>query len=534
MSLASKSKRLMYLIHRWTGIAGCLLMLVWFISGIVMLYVGYPKLTPWERLAALPELDAKSCCSALKGPAGIGEPGAQGTPVLTTIAGVPSYVVKDHSQWQVYDGATGTLRETPISHGQAVQAALDFVGGNSPPQATVPPASLTRENPKAAQAEASTVAEYLGLINEDQWTHSRGLDSHRPLHKVHVEARDPTTLYVSSRTGQVVLDAPVAQQRWNYIGAWLHWLYVFRTASVDPVWSWIVIVLSFVGTLSALSGVCVGIWRWRFSGRYKSGSHSPYREPWMKWHHIAGLLFGGFVCTWIFSGLMSMNPVGIFSSSGAPNLSTFEGTRKKPTGPLADSRHILRALKSEGFHPVELAWHSLAGQGYVLARDSLADTRIVKAQGNELTVAKAWSRNDIAVAARRLFAEPVARETLIVDHDIYYYQRHPEAMNGATIRGLPALRLDFADAARTRVYVDMTTGMVGASLSRPQRIGRWLFYFLHSWDTPTLLGMHTLRDAILIALSLGGTVVSAAGIIIAWRRLRRRGAVSAIRPGIQT
>src|SRR5690606_27688408 len=118
MSIASKAKRLMYLAHRWTGIAGCLLMLVWFISGIVMLYVGYPKLTPWERLAALPELDAKSCCSTLKGPAEIGEPDTLESPVLTTIAGVPSYVVKDRSQWQVYDSETGARRETPIGRRQ--------------------------------------------------------------------------------------------------------------------------------------------------------------------------------------------------------------------------------------------------------------------------------------------------------------------------------------------------------------------------------------------------------------------------------
>ncbi|KAG1389267.1 hypothetical protein G6F58_013320 [Rhizopus delemar] len=31
-------------------------MLLWFVSGMVMLIIGYPKLTPGERLAALPVL----------------------------------------------------------------------------------------------------------------------------------------------------------------------------------------------------------------------------------------------------------------------------------------------------------------------------------------------------------------------------------------------------------------------------------------------------------------------------------------------
>ena len=49
-------KRYLYLWHRWLGIVACLFMALWFISGVVMLYVGYPKLTPVEHLAHLPVL----------------------------------------------------------------------------------------------------------------------------------------------------------------------------------------------------------------------------------------------------------------------------------------------------------------------------------------------------------------------------------------------------------------------------------------------------------------------------------------------
>jgi hypothetical protein len=49
-------------------------MLLWFVSGMVMLFIGYPKLTPGERLAALPVLgdavDWRGCrrCQALYRP----------------------------------------------------------------------------------------------------------------------------------------------------------------------------------------------------------------------------------------------------------------------------------------------------------------------------------------------------------------------------------------------------------------------------------------------------------------------------------
>ncbi len=55
-------KRQLYLWHRWLGIALCLLMALWFVSGVVMLYVGYPKLTPSERLGHLPVLPT-ACCA---------------------------------------------------------------------------------------------------------------------------------------------------------------------------------------------------------------------------------------------------------------------------------------------------------------------------------------------------------------------------------------------------------------------------------------------------------------------------------------
>ncbi|WP_397475120.1 PepSY domain-containing protein [Pusillimonas sp.] len=522
MSLASRSKRLVYLTHRWTGIAGCLLMLIWFVSGIVMLYVGYPKLTPWERLAALPELDARGCCVWLHD--AVGDPaGMPDAVVLTSIAGAPAYVVKAGGELRVYDGGTGQDKSAPVSAEEAMRAAARFAATQHTPNSDSTPearASL-KNDPSSERPLHALDITYHGLIDEDRWTHSGGLDAHRPLHKVDVHGAKAATLYVSSRTGQVVLDASVSQQRWNYVGAWLHWLYMFRSSSVDPVWTWVVIVLSFVGTVSAISGVCVGLWRWRFGGRYKSGSRSPYREPWMKWHHVAGLLFGGFVCTWIFSGLMSMNPEGVFSPKQRPNQSAYAGDRQIPAGPLGDPAMIITALNAEGFRPAELAWHSLGGRAYVLAHDRRARTRIVREQNGSLAVDQTWQPEQVIPAARRLFNAPTAREELVTEHGPYYYQRHPEAMNGALVRGLPALRVDFLDPDRTRVYIDLNTGLVASSVSSQARVGRWLFYFLHSWDTPGLLQAGAARDVVLILLSLGGIVVCIAGIVIGWRRLRR-------------
>ena len=50
MALLDWRRALIYT-HRWLGIAGSLLFIAWFASGVVLMYVGMPSLAPTERLA---------------------------------------------------------------------------------------------------------------------------------------------------------------------------------------------------------------------------------------------------------------------------------------------------------------------------------------------------------------------------------------------------------------------------------------------------------------------------------------------------
>lgn len=496
MKIRTGAKRLTYLVHRWTGVAGCVLMALWFVSGVVMLYVGYPKLTPWERLGPLPAL-AADCCEPLGTLLG-GTPPSDAALVLTSIAGRLRYVVHDGK------------------HRPRVLRAADHMPG--------PPVGREGALAEAGVFAPAAALRYLGEIHEDRWTHSRGLDAHRPLHRVRLEGDAPGLVYISSATGQVVMDAPRHQQRWNYVGAWLHWLYLFRDRPVDPVWSWLVIVLSAACTVTAVTGVTVGVWRWRFRGSYRSGARTPFQESWMRWHHIVGLAFSAFVCTWIFSGLMSMNPFGMFSSAhGRPDVAAYHGEAGRVADALMQPARIVQALQRANFTPVELSWRRLGGEEYVLAYDARARTRVVRAGARDtLRVAAAWQPGEVMPAAQRLFAQAPAAVQVLTGYDAYYYRRHPEAMNGAQVRGLPALRLDFEDAGNTRVYIDLRTGEIATSLDGSQRLSRWLFYFLHSWDVPALLRTGLARELAIIVLSVGGLGVSLTGVVIGWRRLRSK------------
>jgi hypothetical protein len=50
-------KRSLIFVHRWLGVALSALFLLWFLSGIVMMYWSYPEVTAQDRLRRLPKLD---------------------------------------------------------------------------------------------------------------------------------------------------------------------------------------------------------------------------------------------------------------------------------------------------------------------------------------------------------------------------------------------------------------------------------------------------------------------------------------------
>ncbi|MDH0072148.1 PepSY domain-containing protein [Stenotrophomonas maltophilia] len=481
--------------HRWLGIGGCLLMLLWFVSGMVMLFIGYPKLTPGERLAALPVLgDARDLQGLSVLPAVVqAEPEVV---ALTTLRGEPAYVVRNGSNVGAWSAVTGQAL-LPVSAQRAEASAAQFAGG----QAFV---GATR-------------------VDEDRWTHSRALDAHRPLYRVEVGGAQPGDVYVSSHTGEVVQDAPHVQQRWNYAGAWLHWLYFLRMQSVDPVWTWVVIVLSALCTVAAISGIVVGVWRWRFRGHYRTGAKTPYVEPWMRWHHLIGLVAAAFIFTWIFSGLMSMNPLGVFSSTReAIDSGRYRGGTVAVDGALGEPAALLAAVDDARFKPVEFQWRRIDGELFAVLLDGQGETRIVSGSDGHLQVARLLPAAWLQQKVRALSDAPVQGYWVQHAADAYFYPRAPEAMNGAAVRRFPVAVADFDDAEVTRVYLDLATGDPLLTMGRRERVGRWLFHFLHSWDLPAMLRQVTARLAVLLLLSLAGAALCATATVIGYRRLRMK------------
>lgn len=489
-------RRFLYLAHRWLGIVLCAFMAMWFVSGVVMMYVGYPKLTPAERLAAAPPLALPAGAASVSAVlAATGRSDAPREAVLATVGGRPRWV---------------------LDYGKAGRIAIDAVSGTS-----VPPTG-----PKDAVASASAWArgapvDLVDTIDEDAWTHSRALDAHRPLHRVDVRDEAGTRLYVSSRTGEVVRDATRVERTWNWLGAWIHWLYPLRGGWIDAAWHGIVVWISVAGTLLAATGLVVGVWRWRFRRPYASGARTPYRDALRRWHHVAGMIFGAVATTWIVSGLFSMNPWRMFSSDAPPlDVAAFTGgDLTKAVWALSPADAITR-LASRGFDARELELRRFDGDGWYIAYNGNGASRMLPATTDAHDVERLDPAAVARAGARLVPGARVARTIVLDEYDAYWYARAPHTMTGHVERRLPVVRLVFDDPHATWVHLDPATAAIAGRIDRPGRVKRWVFAFLHSFDWWPLVSRRPAWDLLLIALSIGGVAISVTGVVIGWRRLR--------------
>jgi len=287
-------KRLLYVSHRWLGVAMCLFLAMWCVSGVVMMYVGFPELTQDEYYAGLEPLAADRIAVGPEEPLTMVDSGVNVEQLLLTSSGErPVYLLKAAgAAWQGMHADTGArIRQMPAD--AVVASAVHFYKAQHPEY-------------EAQHPEQTAVGEYLEQLHMDQWSVSDGLHPYRPLHRVAIDDGLGTELYLSSLTGQVVRDTRRSERIWNWLGANLHWIYPVQLRKHRSTWENVIIVLALAGLVSVITGAIIGFTRLRLKRRYPDGSRSPYRGM-TKYHHVIGLAGLVFLLTFLFSGLLALD-----------------------------------------------------------------------------------------------------------------------------------------------------------------------------------------------------------------------------------
>lgn len=472
-------KRQLHLLHRWFGIGIGLFVLLWFGSGIVMMYVPYPELTEEERMAWLAPLDpALVAVDADVAWRATGVPGLPDAVRLNTVARRPAW----HFQRERVHYSVWADSGAPLE--------------------------ISGEIVNASASAAAPGARWFGadVIDLDQWTFGR-VSAHRPLYRVTADDAAGSVLYVSGRTGELVRDTTRSERAWNWVGSVLHWVYLTPLRKHGDAWRQVVMWTSGAALLLVLSGMVLGIQRLRVRRRYAGGRMSPYKG-WQRWHHWLGLGMGTLAVTWLFSGWLSVGPFGFPSAPGpsAQDRLAFAGGALAAGDLTVDAVAILRR------HPgvLELEWRRVDGALY-LSTLGRAGRGLVDARTGALV--ETLPQAVLAHAVQALRPDVPLHLEMLHEADDYYYSHHRAA-------AFPVLRARFDLPQAPTFYVDPRQGQLAGYVDRDTRWDRWLFNGLHRLDF-AILRTRPLWDAVMITLCVLGVLLTASGLVLGWRRLQR-------------
>src|SRR5437016_3658238 len=146
-------------VHRYLGIAVGALMLMWFVSGMVMVYVPYPEISPAQHLKSLTAIPLNACCTP--GPVKLADDEPIASLQIETVAGQLVMRIRP-------DGRPPFFVELASGAPLAIDAAKARA-------IALETAARLTEGPAAIASS--------GLIDRDQWTVAEDYEFDRPLYR---------------------------------------------------------------------------------------------------------------------------------------------------------------------------------------------------------------------------------------------------------------------------------------------------------------------------------------------------------------
>jgi hypothetical protein len=475
-------RKWLILTHRYLGIVLSLLFVMWFVSGIAMIFArGMPELTRDMRIEHLTELNMGAVkLTPAEALAKAELDRAPSRAVLLMIMGRPAYRFTSNGTVMVFADTGEVLEE--IGKPEAIKIAGSFM--------ELPESKL----------------DYEGELNEpDQWTLEQRRDL--PMHKISVNDDSRTELYVSEESGEVELMTTRGSRALAWVAAIPHWMYFAPLRVKDQMWRQIVLWTSGVGAVLAVLGIILSMTQ--FATRYAG---------FMRWHYVTGTIFGVFALTWVFSGWLSMEPYFWASGGGTGNR--------------------IRQTLSGG--PLDLTAFPAVGPGTwydVLAARFPKEIEFARIQDDPYFIARGIAPEPVLLSASPFAVrrEPFSIESLmnrvrqgnpnveIVEsqvlsaYDSYYHPGGSEARRPP----LPVLRVKFGDPDATWFYIDPHMGQVAGRFTWRQRLERWVYHGFHSLDFNFWYYNGTVWRATMVALNAGGALLSGIGLVLAVKRVKK-------------
>jgi hypothetical protein len=272
-------RRAVILSHRYLGIVLSLLVIMWFATGITMIYWGgMPRVTPELRLERMQAVDFSRVRLTPAEAAARGDLDPIGRATLATLLDRPVYRFGSRNPTMVFADTGELFDELSVDQAQSVAATF-------------------------ARVSASQVHHLATLHEVDQWT----LQTPLPLYKFSVDDGAGTELYVQPQSGEVGMMTTRSSRGWAWVSTIPHWLYFTALRTNQPLWYRLLVWTSALACVLAVLGLVLGVTQLRKPRPFKLSKAIPVLGiDAMALRQRRRLRV--FTLTFAFSGLLSMEP----------------------------------------------------------------------------------------------------------------------------------------------------------------------------------------------------------------------------------
>ncbi len=514
--------RFLYLTHRWIGVGLAVFMLLWFSSGLIIAYSGSVITTPEQRLAHSHPLHPDPGWLSLGEAIALSADARQARHQGDKKVSIDAETDREHSaieENEIVDGRLARIDSDPvwrIEEASGERFALSALNGDIQSY-PVESAKRIAERWFAAEATPGKAPPTVSYIDTfDAATSLRNYQRYKPFHRFAADDGLGTEVIVSAKTGEVLQVATGWERGLYYAGNFVHLFRPLDLLGAGELRRNTLLWAGLFAFVAGVSGMIIGWLRWKpgFFGKptYSKGRTQPYREFFLRYHFWAGLIGGTFAVLWAFSGALSTNPMQIFSEPTASfeELARFRGG----AWPLVITARMPKLSPEISDVAVELGWSHIGDRAQLLAFSRNG----YKAVQNNDSADMGLDVKTLLAGAQRLAADKtIAGEALLMNYDSYYY---PNRRQGPLEKPLPILRVDFADAGRTSLYINPEDGRLITKMDTSRRAYRWLYTALHHWDFGWLRE-RPLWFAWMTTWIAFGLALSISSVVLGWRRLRR-------------
>jgi hypothetical protein len=466
-------------LHRRLGLVLGPAVLLWFLSGVVLLWVPYPSLTEGEWFSMAGALSTRECCVSF----------TSLVQQLERPEGIESLRLR-------------MVGDRPVVVAQSLNGSLAAVSADG--DDVLAPFTQEEIERIVRPFAAGRMIDEVELIDHDVWTVHQRFDPYRPLWKVQLSGEHGPVLYVSSVTGDVVQDTTAEERRWNLVGAVMHWWY---WPSLRRHWAWwdqLVWWLSGVGTVMVFAGSLV-LSRDCMQRGWRGGLAEGRQV-----HRWLGVLAGISACCWMLSGWLSMDHGRWFSDGkvNAEDRERFMGGRFSRSD-VAGMADFSARLADETVKEIRLI--KMNGIVHLVARTSPSRQAIREMTGPDESPRETFQDEVVRAAARSLLGDGVLTISKRGGNG------SPSCSATDNDAELPFLQVETSGHESRGVLVDGRIGVAMERLDSSRRLYHQLFDSLHRWDVSWLSQHCDLRRMLMSLWCVCGAGLAGSGVWVGLR-----------------